>query len=1211
MTRYLFCRFVPAALILVLIDAGQVKGQPDGTVVASHEKFSQSFQVEIQPFLKRYCFDCHGEENATSGIRVDHLTGEFPDRTLKLWSEIAKQISSAAMPPEETEKPGDAERKQVLQWIRKSLHVARSRPVERNGTVRRLTVVQYRNTLRSLLGLNENVAQTLPPDAVSEDGFTNNDQSMTLSPLQIESYIEIASRALDLCIVDPNETPRVQHFRMDLGKRVNPDPFGERLILGANNHLLDNSDFVVTQPIANRPFPFQPNRMRAHYRFHEGYEGNNTVRGWREYTSIYHSVFACMRGNSGYPKGNAYDSIPDGLLLRPAIPSRELFQVESTYGPRANFKIAVRELPQSGNFRVKVHAAKYDDGLLLGPGDQPRSKSDSVVVSLSDGDATVQLPEQGIYQVDLRQDHSSSIDFDDSRLNDDLIAHWDFDKNVKGRTSGETFAATMTNGAKFVDSPFGKSIDVDGKTGGVIVARDDRMNVGVGEFTVAAWVHPRQLKQGGIVCLGKYSWTHGWYLDMPNDQGVIRIETAGPNHQANGTVQSPKGTLRKNRWQHIAAVVRREPNRTELFVNGYKVASGSIRSQNLDNPDLDLHIGRIPDSNLFNGQIDEVRIYRRALARNEIQALVEPGRAFAKPPPSKPKPLTLQLGDRYFSGMLKRPAFLAVRLPATNLRVRVDDTSPIDQVVFTRLAEDDSLATRFRSFEQQPVYLGVHVGLRRDCGHTMRQVDHAHTLNNTTPETFTFVGAINNFPSPDVQEDNDNYLAGVREIGVRSEYTDGRDRPRLLVKSVEFEGPYYESWPPKSHRRIFVDSPNRDDEPTYAREVISDFATRAFRRPVRPDEIDSLFEVYSHARQDRGFAQSVKDALTVVLSSPQFLFLTETSKSPQPEPLDDHELASKLSYFLWNAPPDSILLDLAKSGDLSTRLDVQLDRMIDDTRFDQFCREFASQWLALDKFDVVEIDRQRFPRLTRETAQALRNEPAAYLKYLFRENLPARNLIASNFVVSNEVTASYYGLVASRQGFDFSAVNHQTEHLGGLLTQAGILAGLSDGREPNPVKRGAWLARKIIADPPDDPPPNVPDLPQDNSNLSLRERIEKHRSQNGCVKCHEGIDPWGLPFQQFGADGLLSNPKNDSTSTLPDATKVDGVAALARYLIEKRQDAVAFSVLKHLTTYACGRSLSYSEVETLRTNALDLKANGYRMRDMIHHIIHSDAFLTK
>ena len=149
--------------------------------------------------------------------------------------------------------------------------------------------------------------------------------------------------------------------------------------------------------------------------------------------------------------------------------------------------------------------------------------------------------------------------------------------------------------------------------------------------------------------------------------------------------------------------------------------------------------------------------------------------------------------------------------------------------------------------------------------------------------------------------------------------------PRLLVRSVEFEGPIYETWPPASHRKIFIDSAGKNDLPVYAREIIRKFATRAYSRPVTADEEASLLEVFRKSfASGRNFQESVKDTLQVVLTSPQFLFLIEKSSTPKPEPLDDHELASKLSYFLWNGPPDRTTLKLAAGGTLRKQLDTEV-----------------------------------------------------------------------------------------------------------------------------------------------------------------------------------------------------------------------------------------------------------------------------------------------
>ena len=1169
-----------------------------------------SFERHVKPFLEQNCVQCHNVDTMTSGVRVDHLDAALEDRHLRLWEVIRKRIGDATMPPKGVPQPASAERQRMVEWITQALEVARSRPTQKNGIIRRLTVSQYRNTLRELLLLDGDLTGALPPDAVSKDGFVNNAETLQLSPLLMEAYFEIAEEALDRSIVNPDSKPSIQNFRVDLGASINPEPLPSKLILGADSLLLDNQDYVVKQLTPSKAFSFEPFRMRTKYRFIEGYKGNATVRGWRDFDSIYHAVFACMRGSRGYPKGLPYSTVPEGLLLRPTIPNDEIFQLDGTYGPKANFKISLRELPDHGRFRVTVMAAKYNDGLLLDPGDPAQGADgvDAVVSRDPTSRQPVAIEKAGIYQVDIHEAaRKESPAADSARLGEGLAGLWSFDSGASGKY--------IEGDAQLVDSPFGKAVSLAGDYGSLRIPRSDAMNVGDGDFTVAAWIYPKQLKQAGIVALGDDDPTHGWYLEMAGNKGDFRIETTRPDNESNGTVTSPPGVIRTDAWQHVAAVVRRK-GETRLYVNGYPVAKGEIGPANLDNPEIDLYLGSIaPPAQQFRGELDEVRLYSRALDEAEIQALVEPGRQFAQPAPEKPQEVTLTLGGRPFPGALEQPAFLAVRLEAGTLQVDAQHAGvkDLERVVLTPLAAEHEVSRRFLAFEKRLPRLGVHLGLRRDCGSTFAPVGAPQTVASDKLTRFVFEGAISDFPSPDVEKDNVNYLAGIREIGVRSEYTDGRDMPRLLVRSVEFEGPFYDTWPPPSHQKIFVDFNRKYNSLAYAREIIRGFATRAYRRPITAMEESALMAVFQQSLDaGGGFQRSVRDALQVALTSPQFLFLVEASSTPEAEPIDDQELASKLSYFLWNEPPDRTTLKLADSGALRKQLDSEVARMIENPRFSQSVEEFTSQWLSLDKFDVLEPDRDQFPKLTRDTRTQLRREPVEFVQYLIRNNLPVRNLIESDFVVANEVVAGYYDLGRKTEsGFEFVPIKHGRPELGGVLTQAAIMAGLSDGRESNPVKRGAWLARKIIAEPPDDPPPNTPDLEADTEGLSLRERLEQHRNQPGCMQCHTKIDPWGVALEEFDAGGRLKQQPADARSTLPDSTEVSGINDLKRYLGQDRIDQVAFSVLKHLVTYANGRSLTYNELGYLKEDGLRLRASGYPMQDMIRYVVNSKLFLEK
>ena len=1194
-------------LVAIALTSHYVQAQSATQAGADAQKqLDDSFEKIMKPLFADNCMVCHSSDVGTAGIRVDQLDAKLDDRQIYSWEAIQRRLKAGTMPPPGMPAPTPEERQRAVDWISQALEIARNRPAPKNGLVRRLTVSQYRNTLRELLQIDDDLSSGLPPDAVSKEGFLNNRDTLMLSPQLTEAYFDIAEHALNRAITDIHKKPSIQNFRVDLAAGINPDPLPEKLTL-VGSQLLDNEDVLVTQLVPVKPFPFEPFFMKTHYRFIEGYRGNDTIRGWRDFDSIYHAVFADMRGSGGYPKGKPWSTAPEGLLLRPAIPTNEIFGEDATEGPKANFKIAVRELPEDGRFRVTVTAAKYDDGLLIDPGvvSQPAGAAGAVAWKNPRVPSTITIPKAGIYQVDAHPPESNAAP-DATHLKEGLTGVWP---------------------AEGASSPAGKAVTIASATDGIVVTRkslpiDDEHNVGEGDFSVTAWIKVGdELQREGFVSLGGKSGATerrlGWYLDTPDNKGALRFQTAGTAVQAEGVLASPNGVLRPKTWQHIAAVVRRGRNETRLYVNGYLVARGSIGTAQYDDTSADFLIGRIPGTAPFKGDIADVRLYRRPLEEAEILALVQPGKQFVQEPPERKADFFLTLGDRQFSGSLAQPAFVVVRLNAGPLAVKSRYTGilDLDRVVFTPLAPEQDLAKKFTAFEKRTPRLGVSLGLRRDCGSSLSPVGPPQTVASTKPSKFIFEGTLRNFPSPENEKDNVNYLEGLHEIGVHSEYTDGRDMPRLAIRSVEFEGPYYDSWPPPSYKNIFVDFERKSDQPAYAQKIIHDFATRAYRRPITSAEEAALTGVYTKSfASGRSFEDSIKDALLVALTSPQFLFITETSKSPGPEPLDGYELASKLSYFLWNGPPDHKTLQLAAAGTLRPQLDAEVERMIADPKFAQFTREFATQWLSLDKFQVLEPDHRRFPKLIRDTRDQLKQEPVEFVQYLLRNNLPVKNLIDSDFIVANEVVAGYYGLGSKTEsGFKFEPLHlDSTQHeLGGLLSEAAIMAGLSDGRESNPVKRGAWMARKIIAEPPNDPPPNVPALKEDTTGLTLRQRLEAHRTQPACNLCHSKIDVWGVPFEQVDAGGRRKQQSVDSSSTLPDGTKVMGVDDLKRYLAEDRIDQVAFSFMKHLSIYATGRTLTYSELTFLKKDELKLKANGYRMKDMVHYVVNSPMFLEK
>lgn len=1200
----LLLTFSCATLVAIYLwpQSSEAQSSADGERAASFEKF-------VKPFLTQNCQRCHEGDNRMGGVRVDQLDAKFDDQHIATWEAVRERIEAGTMPPKSAKpQPSEADRERMTKWIDDGLAAARTRQVSRNGLIRRLTVAQYRNTLRELLLLEDDLSDILPADAVSKDGFLNNHERLELSPLLTETYFEIAEKALNRVVIDPKAKPSIQNFRLDFGSGINPKPVSERLVLGAGSTLLTPEDFTVSQLTVKKPFPFEPFFMRTKFRFIEGYQGNDTVRGWRDFDSIYHAVFADFRGSGGYPKGKAYGTVPEGLLLRPAIPNDELFGSDGTYGPKANFKIAVRELPDNGRFRVTVTAARYDDGLLL---DKGASAAEGAGLVVNNGSALIRTP--GLYQVEVHPaPPAAPLAADTSKLNDALAGLWSLDSEPEPQR--------LAGKAKLADSPFGKALALNTHTDALTIAGDAAHKSGTGDFTVSAWIKPRGT--GAVISAGGFG-AQGWSLEMA-ERNTLQFVSAGLQGAFNGRVSTQPDAIRREAWQHFAVVVKRGKNETRIYVNGVLVGRGTTGPANLSSKG-ELVLGSAAGVESFKGLLDEVRLYQRALDAAEVQGLVLPGKELVKAPEERSRPqgrnnaarlpdVSLHIGDRQFTGSLQQPAFLIVRLAAgaTPINAVIDGVHDAAKIVLTPLPETHEAARRFLAFEQRAPKVGVYLGFRRDCGSSLVAVGEPQPVGKKLAR-YTFEGAIRNFPNADVEKDNVNYLAGVREIGVRSEYTDGRDMPRLLIRSVEFEGPLHDTWPTAAHKNIFIASEQKSDQAAYARQILRNFARRAYRRPIAPAEEEALVAVYQSAmKAGRSFEEGVKDALLVALTSPQFLFLIESSATAAAEPLDNYELASKLSYFLWNSPPDTRTLQLAAAGTLRKQLDAETERMIADPKFSRFINEFAAQWLSLDKFEVLEPDRTRFPKLTRDARAHLKREPVEFLRYLIKENLPATNLIQSDFIVANETVASYYDLgEKTESGLRFMPIKHGRAELGGVLTQAAIMAGLSDGRESNPVKRGAWLARKIVAEPPADPPPNVPALKEAEKGLTLRQRLEQHRDVVACRNCHAKIDPWGVALEEFNAGGRLKTQPADARSTLPDRTEVSGANDLKRYLANDRIDQVAFSFLKHLATYATGRSLTYSERSQLKQDGLKLKADGYRMKDMIRYVVNSPMFLEK
>ncbi len=444
----------------------------------------------------------------------------------------------------------------------------------------------------------------------------------------------------------------------------------------------------------------------------------------------------------------------------------------------------------------------------------------------------------------------------------------------------------------------------------------------------------------------------------------------------------------------------------------------------------------------------------------------------------------------------------------------------------------------------------------------------------------------------------------------------------IQIDYVEVTAPVYAQWPPESHRRVFVDSPNRSNEAAYAREVLTNLMTRGWRRNVTEAEVDQKLALFTRIRPAcDDFQEAMIEVLATVLSSPKFLYLVQANPEPLATAvLSPDELATRLSMFLWCSLPDKELLNLAASGRLSERdvLASQVDRMLVDPRARRFSEQFVRQWLGMELLDFLQVDRRAHPQFNPALKDAMREEPVAFFQEVLSRNSSVLDFLHADYTLVNERLARHYG-INTVEGNGFQRVSLAPENRrGGLLTQAGLLAMNSDGKDSHPLKRGIWMLDRLLNDPPPPPPPAVPriDLADPEiAKLTLKQRIENHRDQAACRSCHEKLDPWGIALENFDAIGSWRNAAEgkpvDASSQLFNGQQLDGIDGLKRFLLSNRQDQFARALAHKLTTFALGRPLTFGDRASVDQITADLRQNGDGLATLVRLIVTSDLFLSK
>ncbi len=383
------------------------------------------------------------------------------------------------------------------------------------------------------------------------------------------------------------------------------------------------------------------------------------------------------------------------------------------------------------------------------------------------------------------------------------------------------------------------------------------------------------------------------------------------------------------------------------------------------------------------------------------------------------------------------------------------------------------------------------------------------------------------------------------------------------------------SKPTAVQRRLLGELPAKGVNPTAAaRKVARSLARLAFRRPPSDTEVDVLIRVFSLARAIvKPYPAALRLMVKATLVSPQFLFITpvkanrsgNTTVSQEIAPLDDYQLASRLSYLLWATMPDAELSALADSGKLQNTvvLAAQARRLLNDPRSRALFDGFGAQWLGLDKLQGKMFDTQKFPQMTPKMRLAMYDEARLFFQEALRNNLKMTALIDSNSTYLNERLATIYGLESTVRGEQMRRVTLTNSNRGGILTMPGILASSSFPNRTSPVNRGVWVLEQVLGEHVPPPPPNVPSLEKQDklviANMTLRQRTELHRSNPVCASCHKVLDPIGFGLENFDAIGRWrivddSAGKIDATGELPGGLHFTTPAELKRIIADRKDD---------------------------------------------------------
>jgi len=688
------------------------------------------------------------------------------------------------------------------------------------------------------------------------------------------------------------------------------------------------------------------------------------------------------------------------------------------------------------------------------------------------------------------------------------------------------------------------------------------------------------------------------FVHQPEIHSQIRAaELAEINHRRDRAIDKLRRQLKSSANTDSDDFKRRAGKLRERFAKQRKLAPSSIRLY--EHPNSDRHMGSYGYISELMSGVPSDGVYEITLDVQSLYRKPEYNKNYAGINSEQPMRLAIVPGDASYSDLqLKQPKEPELA------RFELADGR---QTVSAKIWLHQGTTPRFKWLNGSSKMRSAHIELGKKLMKEQRYarlVDQKKEAGEPVPSFEEFSKSLGG---------NEFYQYGI---------THGK-LPQIRIDKVTLRGPIFEQWPTPEQQQLLGGDMF---DPAKNSANLKRFLDRAYRRAATDEEITQILNVVE-ARTAQGIAADIayRDGLKAALCSPGFLYLEEPV-DPNSKILTQHAIASRLSYFLWATLPDDELLDLAAAGELSDpkMLESQVHRMLADQRSDRFVEGFLNSWLALGQLGQAPPDRQQFSEFySRDLGPAMRRETEMFARHILDNELSVDLFLVANFSFVNYGLAELYEMEFPFNDADFHQVyfaDSQKSQRGGLLGQASVLTLTANGVDTSPIVRGVWLLENILGVTPSPPPPDVQPLDPDTRGAkTIRDQLEKHRSNATCAECHRKIDPLGFALENYDAIGRWREGyaggngekwvKIDASAELASGEKFTNVKQFRELIAQNHLDKFARALTEKLMAYAIGRGVEIGDRPEIDAILSDFEKNDRQFRYLIKRIVMSPTFV--